>query len=376
MDFNNTPDFNDQNESQQAQPQPQVPPRPQVQPRPQVPVTPNIPDFSRAFYEPPKKKGSGWKVFWGIVITMSILANGVMLLIMLGMGFAILEGTSVSGNDGIVETVLMDGARDRKIAVINLQGVIDGQMSNWVGQQIDHAEADSNVRAIILRIDSPGGEVGASDQIHYYISRFKNRTRKPVLAFMQSVAASGGYYAAVSCDQIMAEPTVITGSIGVIMNHMVIKDLLTEKLGIEPVTLKSGRRKDWPSMYTESSDEEKQYLMDRIVMPAYERFVQLVAEGRKKVLTEDEVRVLADGGIYSAPEALEEKLIDAIGYFDDAVLKAQQMAQISGVRVVTYQQEFSLFSILGVRSQGINIDAEILEKLAAPRILYMWDGKR
>jgi len=84
----------------------------------------------------------------------------------------------------------------------------------------------------MIRIVSPGGEVSSSDQIHYYISRFKQRTGKPVLAFMQSVAASGGYYSAVACDQIIAEPTVITGSIGVIMNHLVIQDLLEQKLGV------------------------------------------------------------------------------------------------------------------------------------------------
>lgn len=370
MDFDNTQEPNNVNQSQQP---------PQPHQTPPTPPAVNIPDFSSAVYDPypRKKKGSGWKVFWGIVITLSILANGFMLLLIIGMGVAMSASGISTHDDGLIETVLVDGTGARKIAVINLQGVIDAEMSNWVSRQIDHAENDSNVKAIILRIDSPGGEVGASDQIHYYISRFKQRTNKPVLAFMQSVAASGGYYAAVSCDEIMAEPTVITGSIGVIMNHMVIKDLLTEKLGIEPVTLKSGKRKDWPSMYTETTEEEKQYLMDRIVTPAFDRFVKLVAEGRQEVLTEEEVRLLADGGIYSAPEALDVKLIDAIGYIDDAVYQTEQMAGISGAKVVSYKQDLSLFSILGVQSQSkINIEAEILEKLAAPRILYLWDGKR
>ncbi|MHC5184466.1 MAG: S49 family peptidase [Planctomycetota bacterium] len=199
MDFDNTQDSGNSDQPQQP---------------PQTPPVVNIPDFSSAVYDPnpKKKKGSGWKVFFGVVLVLSILANGFMLLGvvlvlsilangfmllgMVGMG-AVLAGSSASSDNGLVEKVLVDGPRANKIAVINLEGVIDGEMSE--------------------------------DQIHYYISRFKQHTNKPVLAFMQSIAASGGYYSAVACDSIMAEPTVITGSIGVIMNHLVIKDLLQEK---------------------------------------------------------------------------------------------------------------------------------------------------
>lgn len=365
MDFDNTqsPEGGDQ---EQSSPQ-----------SPQTPPVCNIPDLSSAVYDPyPKKKGSGWKVFWGIVITLSILANGLMLLLMIGMGIA-LASSGVSRQDGILETVLVDGARDKKIAVINIEGIIESEMSDWVRRQIERAEDDQNVKSIIVRIVSPGGAVSSSDQIHYYISRFKQNTNKPVLAFMQSIAASGGYYSAVACDEIMAEPTVITGSIGVIMNHLVIKELLEEKLGINPVTLKSGKRKDWPSMFNETTEEEKQYLMERVVTPAYDRFVTLVTEGRQDVLTESEVRELADGSIYTAQEALENKLIDAIGYFEQAVGKAQDMAGITDARVVSYEEEFSLFSMLGAQSKTkINLETEILEKLAAPRLLYLWDGKR
>ena len=362
MDFDNTQDPGNTDQPQQ----------------PQTPPALNIPDFSSAVYDPypKKKKGSGWKVFFTIVLVLSILANGFMLLAMIGMGVAF-AGSSASSDNGLVEKVLIDGHRANKIAVINLEGVINGEMSTWVQKQLKTAEDDNNVKALIVRIASPGGGVAASDQIHYYISRFKQHTNKPVLAFMQSIAASGGYYSAVACDSIMAEPTVITGSIGVIMNHLVIKDLLTEKLGIDPVTLKSGKRKDWPSMFNETTDEEKQYLMERVITPAYDRFVELVAEGRKEVLSEEQIRELADGSIYTAQQAVDEKLVDELGYFDDAVAKAQQMANISGARVVTYEELFTFWSIMGAQSKvKINLETEILEKLAAPRILYLWDGKR
>jgi protease-4 len=305
-----------------------------------------------------------------------MIVNVFLLLGIIGLG-AVVAGGSAATDDGITEKTLIEGDRSLKIAVINIEGVIESEMSDLVRRQINRAENDSNVKALIVRISSPGGAVSSSDQIHYYISRFKKHTHKPVLAFMQSIAASGGYYAAVACDEIMAEPTVITGSIGVIMNHLVIKNLLEEKLGIAPVTLKSGKRKDWPSMFNETTEEEKQYLMDRIISPAYDRFVELVAEGRQTVLSEDQIRQLADGSIYTAREAMDKKLIDSVGYFDEAVYKAEQMAQISGAKVVSYEELFSFWSLMGAQGKAkINLETQILEKLAAPRVLYLWDGKR
>lgn len=348
---------------------PVTPPQPSVSP---------IPDFSYALYDPaPKKKGAGWKIFWGIVLVLSILVNGVLLIAVFGMGAVLAGGRGISSkDDGLVEKVVFEGAKSKKIAILTLEGVIDDRQADWFRRQIERAEQDNHIQALMIRIVSPGGSVSSSDQIHYYISRFKERTGKPVLAFMQNIAASGGYYAAVACDEIMAEPTVITGSIGVIMNHLVIKDLLEQKLGINPVTLKSGPHKDWPSMFNETTDEEKQYLMDKILMPAYDRFVQLVAAGRSEVLTETEVISLADGSIFTAPEALDKKLIDEIGYLDDAVAKAEKMANISDASVIQYEEVFSLWSMLGAQSQKqISLDSEVLEKLTAPKLMYLWDGK-
>jgi protease-4 len=344
-----------------------------------VPPMSAIPEFSYAAYNPtPAKKGTGWKVFWGIVLALSVVANGILLIAVFGMGAVMAGGAGgiVSKDDGLAEHVLFEGARTKKIAMLTIDGIIDDRQADWFRRQIDRAEEDDNVRAVMVRIVSPGGSVSSSDQIHYYISRFKKRTGKPVLAFMQSVAASGGYYAAVACDHIIAEPTTITGSIGVIMNHLVIKDLLEQKLGINAVTLKSGKHKDWPSMFNQTTDEEKQYLMDKVLMPAYERFVQLVQEGRSEMLTEAEVLSLADGSIFTAPEALDKKLIDEVGYIDDAVTMAQDMADISNASVVEYEELFSLWSILGAQSKkSISLDTEILEKLAAPQLMYLWDGK-
>ena len=129
-------------------------------------------------------------------------------------------------------------------------------------------------------------------------------------------------------------------------------------------------------MFNETTDEEKQYLMDRVITPAYDRFVQLVAEGRSNVLDEAQIRELADGSIYTAQQAVDNKLIDELGYLDDAICKAKQMANIANARVVTYEEVFSFWSMMGAQSKTkINLEAEILEKLAAPRVLYLWDGK-
>ncbi|MCE5186818.1 MAG: signal peptide peptidase SppA [Planctomycetaceae bacterium] len=343
-----------------------------------IPPPADIPDFSYAMYDAaPRKKGSGWKVFWGIVLALSIIMNGFLLLVIFGMGAALAGGgIARSQDEGVVEHVLFEGARSRKIAILTISGIIDDRQADWFRRQIETAEKDSNVRALMVLIDSPGGAVSSSDQIHYYISRYKERTGKPVLAFMQSMAASGGYYSAVACDQIIAEPTVITGSIGVIMNHLVIKDLLEQKLGVNPVTLKTGKHKDWPSMFNQPTDEEKQYLMDRVLTPAYNRFVQLVQEGRSKSLTEAEVLSLADGSIFTATEALDKKLIDRIGYIDEAREMAEEMANISNALVVRYQEVFSFWSLLGAQSKKqFSIDSEILEKVTSPKLMYLWDGR-
>jgi protease-4 len=321
------------------------------------------------------KKTSGWRIFLNILLTLSIIGNVLLFLAVIGMSFAMIVGTGGSLKDQYVENVLVDGTHNTKIAVINLFGVIESDISDEIRIQAENAAEDSSVKAVILRIDSPGGTVSASDQIHRYISKLRSETGKPVIAFMQSVAASGGYYSAVACDKIIAEPTVITGSIGVIMNHIVIKDLLEQKLGIQSETLKSGEKKDWPSMFSQMTDEQKAYLNNKLIGPAYERFVKLVSEGRKDSLTPEQARILADGSIYNADEALEKGLIDDIGYFDDAIAATEELAGISEARVVEYKRPLSWLSALGAQSKLPFLDAKAIEKFTAPQLLYLWDGR-
>ncbi|MFC1677811.1 signal peptide peptidase SppA [Planctomycetota bacterium] len=327
-----------------------------------VPVNPTI--------VTPTKKRKGWRIFWTIVTCLSVLFNGILFLMLIGL-FAIF---ATGHRTVLTEQVIQAGERTNKIAVINLDGMITGEKAQDIYSQIKAATDDKNVKALILRINSPGGTVFASDEIYHEILRYREKTQKPVVSFMRGVAASGGYYAAVASDKIIAEPTAITGSIGVIMGYMVVQELLEGKLGIEPVVVKSGEKKDWPSSFRPPSPEQLKYLEDKLITPAYERFVKVIADGRDK-LSIDDVKRLGDGSIYWSAEALEENLIDQIGYLDDAVKLVSDMAGIEKPHVIEYRKPFSLTGLLGAKSKSLlNIDRNTIYEMSTPELLYLWSS--
>ncbi|MGA1979507.1 MAG: signal peptide peptidase SppA [Sedimentisphaerales bacterium] len=314
------------------------------------------------------KKRTGWRIFWGIILGLSVLANIALFLMLIGFAavFAI-------GQKGIfTEEVIQAGPRTTKIAVISVRGIIDDEQAQDVYRQIKSAQQDKRVKGLILRVNSPGGTISGSDQISNEIRKYRKKEDKPVVAFMQGVAASGGYYVSVGCDKIVAEPTVITGSVGVIAGHFVLQGLLEEKLGIQPVIFKSGEKKDWPSPFRPVTEEQRQYIQDKLITPAYNRFVQIVDEGRES-LTLADVKRLADGSIYGAEEALSEKLIDKIGYIDEAIEQVKLLAGIEKAQVVEYRKPFSLAYFLSSRNGNIfKIDKSTLYELSTPQILYLW----
>lgn len=321
----------------------------------------------------PARTGTAWRILWGIMLAFSILANIAMFLMLIGLLFVF-----GAGQRGVLsEAVVREGSARNRIAMVSVQGVIHDALANDVYQQLKEAGGDRRVKGLIVRVNSPGGTISASDQIYKQIQKFREEEKIPVVAFMQGVAASGGYYTSVACDKIIAEPTTITGSIGVISWWLVVQELLEDKLGVLPVTVKSGQKKDWPSSFRAPSAEELQYMQDKLVMPAYERFVQVVAEGRKESLSLEEVRRLSDGGIYGAPEALKEKLIDGIGYLDEAVALAKSLAGIDEAQVIEYRKPFSLADFLSYRRQNQNLlklDRTTLYELGTPQILYLWSA--
>jgi len=343
---------------------PEPPHRPQDQPYQQPPAYP----YNQNAQAKTTKGKSGWRVFWAIVLILSVLANIVLFLTVIGLAtlFAV-------GQDAVLtEEVIREGPRAAKIAVVRLEGMIDGKQTQEVLRQLKMAREDNSVKGIILRVNSPGGTISGSDEIYHQIT---DKTDKPVVAFMQGLAASGGYYTSVACDKIVAEPTVITGSIGVIAGWFVIKDLLEQKLGVEPVIVKSGEKKDWPSSFRKATEQEIQYLQEKLIDPAYNRFVEIVAEGRKELLAEEEIRELADGSIYGAEEALQLKLIDKVGYLDDAIEQAKSLAGIKEAQVVQYRRPFSFSDFLQSRNESlVKIDRALLYELGRPQVLYLWSG--
>jgi len=307
---------------------------------------PNLADARRP------KRGP-WRVVLWIVLVLSIIANFFLFVMLIAAAVFFAAGRK----DFFAENVLRKGSFGNKIAIVRVEGIINNRLSADVRRQIRTAADDNSIKAIIVRTVTPGGTVAASDRIHHEISRFRAETKTSV-----------------ACDKIIAEPTTITGSIGVMSNYLVIKELLESKLGISPVVVKSGPRKNWPSMFEETTDEQKQYLMDKLISPTYERFVGLVNDGRS-MLTESEVRELADGSIYAAAEAMDKRLIDQIGYIDEAIALAESLAGIEDAQVIEYERPFSIMTLFSAQSKSIwKIDRDALRELAVPQLLYLWDA--
>lgn len=255
-----------------------------------------------------------------------------------------------------------------RIAVIRLTGVISSSGSDFTGgtspdvikRQFRQALDDKSVRAIVLAVDSPGGEVTASDEIYNIVRRA--RDRKKVVVSMGSMAASGGYYVALGGSHLMAHDTTFTGSIGVIMQTMNYQELFG-KVGLQMVTFKSGKMKDMLSGSRPITPEEQQYVQG-LVMQTYGKFVGIVAAERK--LPEDALRNgVADGRILSGADALEAKLIDGLGDFDAAVQKAMELGGAAGATVFEYQQTDSLSRYL--RLLGTADDSKRVEINLAPQ---------
>ena len=252
----------------------------------------------------------------------------------------------------IIPTVLIPRSAVGKIVVIPLSGPITTAGSllspgstitpGLVRDYLARAEKDTAVKAIVLRIESPGGEIAPCQEILWEIEGVKET--KPVVVSMGGTAASGGYYISTKADKIVALPTTMTGSIGVISQVMNVEGLL-EKLGIEVETFKGGKYKDMYSGFREMTPEEEE-IMQGMIDEYYEQFIDVVAEGRG--LSKDEVRNLATGQIYTGTEAKELGLVDALGGLDTAINWALELAGIEVARVEYYQPpKITLLSLLG-----------------------------
>ena len=291
-------------------------------------------------------------IFLFVALCASLFANFVLMVT----AFQRFSGGGIREAEPIPrfrEILLQKGARASfdKIAVITVRGLISSSLPGTVSDSmvddmraaLQQARDDNRVKAIVLVIDSPGGEVTASDAI--YSAVVKARARKPVVVYMESLAASGGYYISCGGKFLMANETTITGSIGVIIQTLNYEQLLN-KVGLASVVFKSGKFKDMLNGARPITPEERE-LVQNFIMKTYDKFLGIVAKERK--LPADLLRnTIADGRILSGKDAFEHKLIDGLGELDDAFSKAKELGNAPDARIVKYGPPFSLARFLRI----------------------------
>ncbi len=252
-----------------------------------------------------------------------------------------------------------------KIAVVDIKGVITS--SRGIVEQIERLKENNDVKAIILRINSPGGGVGPSQEIYREVLRAKEK--KKIIASMESVAASGGYYVACASDVIVANPGTITGSIGVVMEFSNVEDLL-KKIGLRSYVIKSGKHKDIGSPLRNMTSEEKAILQG-VIDSVHNQFVRAVAEGRD--MEEGKVRQIADGRIFSGEQAKDLGLVDRLGSLQDAIEIAAEMIGIEGKPVVIYpKRKLSLYELLFKKSLRLLMDEVWQREYRLSYLMYSW----
>ena len=238
-----------------------------------------------------------------------------------------------------------------RVAILKISGVIVNPMP--VVKKIHNLSKDKSVKALVIRVDSPGGSVGASQEIYRAIERFREGG-KPVVVSMGNVAASGGYYVSAPADFIYANEGTITGSIGVIVQHVAYRELM-KKIGISATSIKTGKFKDTLNPFRELTPEEKKYLKDTLT-EVYEQFIRAILKYRKDKVEEGRLREVADGRVITGESALKLGLVDALGGLEDAVKKAKELAGVPEAREFYVPQERSLLQrVLGGEVQELKI---------------------
>lgn len=325
------------------------------------------PVFEASVAEPPRKKGSN-TLIWIIVIFLIVcvaptVGCGVF-------GFAVALAGTQPGSAGVgpgVGVIRVDGAIMSGASTSTLSGTIVG--SDTIVELIGRADSDPDVKAIVLRVNSPGGGVVASDEIHHALTLVD----KPIVVSMGELAASGGYYISAPADVIYATPHTLTGSIGVISEFITAEELMDE-VGISVEIVKSGKAKDFGSPYREMTRAERAY-WQALIDETYEGFITVVADGRN--MDKEDVRKLADGRVYTGQQALDLGLVDVIGYYGDAVLKAAELGGIQGEpRMIEFKvtPNFieALYGFQGQQSPPLSMD--LLRDLITPSFEFRYLG--
>src|SRR5215813_13410338 len=290
-----------------------------------------------------------------------------------------------------LEEEVVEGKGQTKILLMDISGFISDEPASAglglgptparvpmlvrIREELTKAAKDRQVRALVLRINTPGGTVTASDIIYREIMLFREETRVPVIAALMDVAASGGYYIALSADRIVAHPTTVTGSIGTIMVTANVEGLLG-KIGVATNTFKSAEFKDMGSPFRTLTPEERA-IFQSVIDELQRQFIAKVAERRH--MPEATARQIADGRIYTAPQALDKHLVDAIGSMPDALATARTAIGVDEAKVIVYKRprEYQATYYAQTRTEARAALDSTVERLAAlagagPRFLYLW----
>ena len=286
------------------------------------------------------------------------------------------------------EIVVEEGSAVEKILLIDIDGPIsnrpkktlvgfrsDTGMVDRIREILKKAEKDKNIKGILLRVNSPGGTVTSSDIIYHEIKSFKERFKVKVYVSVIDVAASGGYYVALAGDHIMVHPTSLVGSIGVLALKLNLESLM-DKVGVEWEVVKSSKKKDFMSPFRPLTKEER-VLFQETIDRYYDRFVDLVVLNRDG-LDVKEVRALADGRVYNARQALNNHLVDSIGYLKDLVELAKKELDQPDLKVVTYSRpreyKSNYYSSMGStpKINLINLDLGFDWNQISPQFLFLW----
>jgi protease-4 len=378
---------------------------------------PSVPPSAAGSYRPlpppprPLPPPNGRSPFLGCAFALSFAVNliGAVIIVLLCLGF-IFKGKSETGPLTEQHYSGKTGASD-KVAVITLDGVLLEGLLSYAHKQIEQAAADKHVKAVVVRINSPGGSITASDDLHRKLLELrdgnskKNRDKRPLIVSMGAMAASGGYYVAMPGQTLFAETTTVTGSIGVYSSFPNVKEL-ADKYGVKMNTIKQGQIKDSGSPFADMTPHERQVWQD-MVDTAYKHFLGIVETGRPMLangkllqplsiqpvnpkpdfLKKGEkapasyTRYLADGGVWTADNALKYQLVDKIGTLDEAVQFAHDKAGLGeNYETIKYERPGSFLDALGLGAKthmptsGSVLDPARLEMGFAPRMWYLMPG--
>ena len=345
----------------------------------------------------PPKRGSGW-----MVLSMVLFAVLGIVLAMNALGFARtlkIKGMATQrGSHEFLEVMVEDNSSRHKVLLLDIEGIISGavidgrghNLVSWIKDQLDQATEDRAVKAVLLRVDSPGGEIMAADEIYRAIVDFQEKSGKPVVAYLDGMAASGGYYVSAPCQWLVANELTITGSIGVIMHSYNYRGLMN-KVGVRPDVFKSGRFKDMLSSEKGDEDmtpEEKQMerqMVQNLVDQSFARFKKVIAEGRAQAVRDNQGKGrslakdwvdYADGRILSGQQAYDHGFVDELGTVETAFKRTRKLANIVDANLIRYQQQFRLSNLLDLfvksNAKGVKIELGIdLPKLQAGRLYLL-----